>query len=160
MKKFAILLSLCFIAILSNAQKKVSLTVADIDRSFSGIQTFKTTPEKLDNYYYDIKNNMLTVHHVSYYEQANFDMGIVYIYYKHEILLSDIDFKSIEIVSDCSEGCLLFIGAKKRLENVNTYTYFWASPDELKSKSEQINIMVDTESEALAFIEKLKSFKK
>lgn len=160
MKKFAVTLLLCFIAIMSNAQEKIEFTVADVDRSFTGIQTYKASAPIFEAYYYNIEDGMLTIHELFYQAQENLDLGLVYVYYKDEVLISEIDFKNILMLTDSKSGCTLFIGTKKERNSLNKYMYHWTTKDEIFNKSHATSIRFNTEEEAKAFIEKLKSMKK
>jgi len=154
MKKFAIILTLCFISFWSIAQEKVNLVVYDVDRSFTGIQTFKIRESNYSNYYYDLTLSMLTIHHVDYKEKENYDMGIVYSYIQYELLVTDIDLKNTEIYGDCKDDCLLAINTKKLKNEI--IKYYYLTPDGFMSKTNSIFLRFDKEKDAKAFIEELK----
>jgi hypothetical protein len=160
MKNFAVLLSFCFLSLWSNAQEKIEFTVADVDRSFTGIQTYKASAPIFEAYYYNIEDGMLTIHELFYQAQENLDLGLVYVYYKDEVLISEIDIKNILMLTDSKNGCTLFIGTKKERNSLNKYMYPWTSKDEVFNKSTSTSIRIKTEEDAKAFIEKLKSMKK
>ena len=164
MKKIVVILLLCYFAILVKAQEKVKLTFADIDRSFTGIQTYKaSTPifESYYSYYYNINDNMITIHELVYQDQEDVDLDLVLIYKKAEVLISKLDIKNINVLGDCNDGFILVIGTKKARENVSNYKYVnLVGTGENLSKSKAVNIRIETEEEKNVFIEKLKSYSK
>jgi hypothetical protein len=159
MKKFAILLSLCFIAILSNAQEKVKFTIAGIDVSFEGIQSFKAIPAHNINCYYDISYGMITTHRINYWNE-----GQIFSYQKEEALISNLDLKS-PVISDMNKfstphnGWSIIIYTKKG-KKVISYFNTYLDAEEVMDLKTTLYMDFNTEEEAKAFIEKLKSYKK
>lgn len=160
MKKLAILLSLCLITILCNAQEKVKFTIAGVDVSFEGIQTFKAIPANNLNSYYNISYGMITQHQIRYWNK-----GEIFSYQKDEVSISNLDLKSV-VISDMNkfstphDGWSVIIYTKKRDKKVISYFNTYLSPEEVMDLSMSLYMDFNTEEEAKAFIEKLKSFKK
>jgi hypothetical protein len=159
MKKFAVTLLLCFIAILTNAQEKVKFTIAGIDVSFEGIRTFKAIPAHNSNSYYDISYGMLTTHQISYRDE-----GGIFSYKKEEVLISELNLKS-SFISDMNkfsrphDGWSLLIYTK-RDKKIITYFNTYLDSEEVMESNTILYMDFKTEEEAKAFVEKLKSYKK
>ncbi len=159
MKKFAVTLLLCFIAIVSNAQEKVKFTIAGIDVSFEGIQTFKAIPDYKLYSYYDISYGMITTHQIHYWGDEQ-----IFSYQKDEALISNLDLKS-PVISDMNKfstphnGWSLIIYTKKG-KKVISYFNTYLDAEELMDLKTTLYMDFNTEEEAKAFIEKLKSYKK
>jgi hypothetical protein len=159
MKKIAIILTICFISFWSNAQEKVKFTIAGIDISFEGIQTFKAIPSWNSNSYYNIAYGMLTTHKIDYSDKVG-----IFSYIKNEVLISELNLKSSTIIdmnkhSTPHDGWLLVIYTK-RDKKIITYLNTYLDAEEVMESNTALSMDFQTEEEAKAFVEKLKSYKK
>lgn len=157
MKTFLILITICMLSFDSFAQEKVSFTLGDKEFSFEAFRSFKPIPDNMSKGYYSFNGDKVLFHDLTYTEDAD-----LFSYKKEEVLLTDLNLKSADIMdmsgdSEGSfEGWLLSIETKKLKKLATHYMYTSFDPTSNGEKMPNINFVFNKKEDAEDFLKKLK----